>query len=201
MESVRKTLLGRRGVLAWCFYDWANSAYVTSIVTALLPVYYLSLFIDKNNVVVDLLGWQWHTSGTALWSYSSGFYMLAAAAAAPVLGAMADSVRGKRWFLGGFVLVGSLFTAGLAFVQPGQYLICSLVYVVSGFSWTAANIFYDGFLPELGDEPAQMEAISSAGFSLGYLGGGLMLAANLVMVSKPEWFGLTTAAAARWCFV
>ena len=99
----------RKDVLAWCLYDWANSAFVTSVVTVVLPVYFLSILPNgKGPVTVAVGGLSLQTNGDALWMYLTGFYMLAAGVAAPILGAIADEARGKKAFLGVCVVVGSL---------------------------------------------------------------------------------------------
>jgi UMF1 family MFS transporter len=96
---------------------------------------------------------------------------------------------------------GALFTAALAFVGPGAYLLCSGLYIVANFCWSAANIFYDGFLPELTRDPKRMDALSGAGFATGYLGGGLMLALNLVIIALHDSLGLSKGGAVRVCFL
>jgi UMF1 family MFS transporter len=93
-------------------------------------------------------------------------------------------------------------TVALALPGEGQWIVASIVFAVAAFLWAAGNIFYDGFLPELTDDAEQMDAISSAGYGIGYLGGGLMLLLNVVMLLKPEVFGLAgKGAAAKACFV
>lgn len=191
------TTLRRKDVLSWCLYDWANSAFVTSVVTVVLPVYFLTLTPNgQGPVTVEVGGLSLHTNGDALWMYLTGLYMLAAGLAAPILGAIADEARGKRWFLAGCALVGSLLTCGLYFATAGRYQLCGLLFVAAAFLWCCGNLFYDGLLPDLSQNAREMDAISSAGYALGYLGGGLLLAANLAMLSRPLWFGFANAASA-----
>jgi len=190
------SVLRRADVFSWCLYDWANSAFVTSVITVVLPVYFLTLVPEQGPVTVGMGGVSYETSGPALWTYMTGLYMLAAGLAAPVLGAIADHCRGKKKFLAFCVLLGSLLTCGLFLVTAGRYQLCGLLFVCAAFLWTCGNLFYDSLLPDLSSEAREMDAISSAGYALGYLGGGLLLAVNLAMVSKPQWFGFSDASTA-----
>ncbi len=196
------SILRRKDVIAWCFYDWANSAYVTSIIVVVLPVYFLSLVPEKGPTVVQLGRLRFETSGLALWGYFTAAYMLAAGLASPILGAIADHLGRRKAFLGVCIVVGSVLTCALVFVTDGRYMLCGVLFVVSAFLWSCGNLFYDSLLPGLTRDELEMDAISSAGYAIGYLGGGLLLAINLAMVSKPGWFGLAdTGAATRAVFV
>ncbi len=178
-------------------YDWANSAFVTSVITVVLPVYFLTLTPDGSGpVTVAVGGLALHTNGDALWMYLTGFYMLAAGLCAPVLGAIADQARGRKKFLAACVLAGSILTCGLYFVTAGRYQLCGLLFVGSAFLWNCGNLFYDALLPDLATDEKEMDAVSSAGYAFGYLGGGVLLAVNLAMVTGPERFGFADAGAA-----
>lgn len=202
-----RSILFRKDVMAWTLYDWANSAFITSITVVLLPIYYTSAMFrtagEKGRVTLDVLGMDWHTTTSSLWGYTNSIYMILLAVAAPVLGAMADSARGKKKFLAICVIIGSTFTAALALTRTGDFLLCSGLYIVAAICWGAGNIFYDGFLPELTEDPDEMDAISSAGYGIGYAGGGLMLIANLVLIQLAEagkLGGMSTAGATRLNF-
>lgn len=189
-------LLVRKDVFSWCLYDWANSAFVTSVTTVVLPIYFLTLIPESGRAVVGFGVFAYETSGAALWAYVTAFYMLAAGLASPLLGAIADHSRSKKRFLGCCVLAGSLLTCGLYAVSAGQYQRCALLFIGAAFLWTCGNLFYDSLLPELTSDDREMDAISSAGYAIGYLGGGLLLAVNLAMVKAPDWFGFADAASA-----
>ncbi|MCP4589879.1 MAG: MFS transporter [bacterium] len=194
---MNRKLLFRKDVLSWCLYDWANSAFVTTVVTVVLPIYFLTLMpAGKGPVTVELGSWSLHTNGDALWTYFTGLYMLAAGLTAPFIGAIADYSRNKKRFLCFCVGVGALLTVMLATVGTGQYLRCGLIFAAAAFLWSCGNLFYDALLPELTGVPREMDAVSSTGYAIGYLGGGLLLAVNLAMISKPGWFGFTDAGAA-----
>ncbi len=194
---MRRPLLLRREVISWCLYDWADSAFVTSIITVVLPVYFLTLTPDGSGPLTVGIGpIVFHTNGDALWMYFTGCYMLAAGVTAPLLGAIADHCRGKRAGLALCVLGGSILTCALYGVTEGRFLFCGLLFVGAAFLWNCGNLFYDALLPDLTAGEREMDAVSSAGYALGYLGGGLLLALNLAMVSRPEWFGFVDAGAA-----
>ena len=196
-----KIAAGRGAVAAWCMYDWANSAFVTCMTTAVLPVYYLSLFLDASHVELNVLGLTWRTSGLALWSYTTALSMFLVVLAAPILGAVADLARGKKRFLAVCVFAGAIATAAISTISAGNYLLCSALFIVANFLWSAGNVFYDGFLPELTDDPERMDAISASGFAIGYLGGGLVLLLSLVLIAKHEVFGLEKGQATRVTFL
>ena len=190
-------LLRRRDVFSWCLYDWANSAFVTSVTVVVLPIYFLTLTpAGKGPVTVALGPLVIHTNGDALWMYFTSLYMLAAGLAAPILGAIADYARGKRRFLALCVVGGAAFTGMLALVPQGGYALCGWLYVGAAFLWGCGNLFYDALLPELAGDEEEMDAISSAGYAVGYIGGGLLLGANLAMITNPRWFGLADARSA-----
>jgi len=191
----------RREVWSWYLYDWANSAFVTCLTTAILPIYYLTLFADAEAVKLNVLGMTWNTSGMSLWVYTTGFSMLIVVLLAPFLGAVADLARGKKKFLSVCVYAGALFVAGLSYVQSGNFLLCSILYIIANALWSAGNIFYDGFLPELTRNPKRMDAISAAGFAVGYLGGGLALLGSLILINSFESLGITKGEATRMSFL
>ncbi|MCG3179762.1 MAG: hypothetical protein BIFFINMI_02105 [Phycisphaerae bacterium] len=198
-----QSILKRRDVVSWCLYDWANSVFITSIVVAILPTGgYRAFFNDPAHVRLNLGLFAWNSSADAIWGYINAAYMILAAVAAPVLGAIADAGRSKKKFLGFFAIIGAGLTIALAWPTRGQWVLASVIFAAANFLWTAANPFYDGFLPELTDKGEEMDAISSAGYGWGYLGGGLMLLLNVMMIQKPAAFGLPgVSAAVRWSFV
>jgi len=190
------SLLRRKDVRSWCLYDWANSAFVTSITAVLLQFHFLDLIPEGQPPRVGFGRYHYETSGVALWGYLGSVYMLAAGLVSPVLGAAADRTGGKKRYLAFCVLVGAALTCGLALTAKGQYQLCGLVYVGAAFLWTCGNLFYDSLLTELSNDELELGAISSSGYAIGYLGGGLLLAAHFVMVSRPHWFGLSDASQA-----
>jgi UMF1 family MFS transporter len=179
----------KRSQFAWVMYDWANSAFVTTITAAVLPVYYSSV------AAADLPAYQ----RTANWSYTTTIALLLVAFLGPVLGAMADFSGAKKKFLTIFVLTGVLGAGLLFFVTEGRWLMASLFYILGNVGFSGANVFYDSLLPHVAEED-ERDQLSSRGYAFGYLGGGIMLAVNLVMIlTAPD--SETTALMSRLSFL
>jgi len=181
----------RRAVWAWAMYDWANSAFATTIMAAVLPAYFAK-------VAAAPLA---ESDRTAVWAATSAVASLVVAAMAPLLGVLADRGGWKKRFLVCFAILGIVSTGLLALTGSGQWVWVALLYLVASIGFAGGNIFYDAFLPEIA--PAgQLDRVSTLGFSLGYAGGGLLLVVNLLMLANPTAFGLADAgAAARAAFV
>ena len=182
METHKKTIFG------WCMYDWANSAFATTILAAVLPIYFVSI-VPEGGVDVSILGFTFHTFATPLWSYSITLAMVIVALSAPILGAIADSSQGKRRFLIFYTYLGALFTALLVTVGYGDYLQALFFFIVATIGFAGGNVFYDAFLPEIAPE-GERGYISGKGFAYGYMGGGVLLFLNLLMIQRHEWFGI-----------
>jgi UMF1 family MFS transporter len=181
----------KKVVRSWKLYDWANSAFATIIMAAVLPEFYSSVAgatLDK-------------TTATSYWGYSNTIAMLIIAIAAPLLGAMADHSGARKRFLGGFAALGIVATALLIGTGKGMWLYASLLYIFGRVGFGGANIFYDSLLPHV-SQPGEIDRVSAEGYALGYLGGGILLALNLLMILKPAFFGIPDAAwASRISFV
>jgi UMF1 family MFS transporter len=162
----------RRIVNAWCMYDWANSAFATTILAAVLPVYY-------SQVAGATLPSE--ARATAYWSLGLSISLLIVAVLSPILGTMSDVMRGKKRFLAAFASLGIVGTALLILVNTGDWLLASILFVFARIGFTAANVFYDAMLPHVAHEDDQ-DRVSTRGYALGYLGGGLLLAINVVMI-------------------
>jgi len=173
----------KKVVRSWMMYDWANSAFATTIMAAVLPEFYSSVAgatLDK-------------TTATSYWGYSNTIAMLIIALTAPLLGAIGDHSGAKKRFLGGFAAVGIVATALLIGTDKGMWLYASLLYIFGRVGFGGANIFYDSLLPHVA-RPGEIDRVSADGYALGYLGGGLLLAFNLLMILKPALFGIPDAA-------
>ena len=178
----------KRIINAWCMYDWANSAFATTIMATVLPTFYssvagITLAVDPNQARV---------LASSYWGYTNTIAMLIVAFAAPVLGAIADHSGAKKRFVGGFATVGILFTALLVLVSTGNWLMASAFYVLGRIGFSGANIFYDSLLPHVA-KPEDIDQVSTKGYALGYLGGGLLLVINLAWIMFPRVFGLPNA--------
>jgi len=178
-------------VRAWCLYDWANSAFATTVMAAVLPTFYRTVAGGhlKGNLA------------TVYWGYTAALAMLIVALSAPILGAVADYSGAKKRLLAGFVTLGICFTAMLYFVSSGQWLRASVFFILGHIGFAGANIFYDSLLPHVARRD-EIDQVSAKGYALGYLGGGLLLAINLAMILRPGAFLLPNAEiATRLSFV
>ena len=174
--------LHRLRINSWCLYDWANSAFATTIMAALLPPYF-------SNVAAAGLE---PAQASSIWGYAVSIAMLFTAFMGPIMGAAADYSGSKKRFMGGFLTLAVVFTACLYLIQEGDWLMAVIFYVLASVGNAGANIFYDSLLPHVA-RPDEMDRVSSKGFSLGYLGGGILLLINLVWYMKPDWFGFPDA--------
>jgi len=161
-----------RRVRAWCMYDWANSAFATTILAAVLPIYYSQ--VAGANLPSEAVA-------TAYWSVGLSVSLFIVAILSPILGTVSDVMRGKRRFLTVFVGIGIVATGLLVLVDTGDWLLASLLFVFGRIGFTGANVFYDALLPHVAREDDR-DRVSTRGFAMGYLGGGLLLAINVVMI-------------------
>ena len=173
-------------------YDWANSAYGTTVVAALLQNYFALVVVGKAGV--SIAGQTF--SAIALWGYMLGASALVVFLCAPVLGAIADFSAAKKKFLIGFAYTGSLFATLLYFCTAGDVWLTVLLFVGSQVCFVAANVFYDAFLPQIAT-PERLDAVSSRGYAFGYVGGGLQFAIALALVARHDIIGISESMAAR----
>jgi MFS transporter, UMF1 family len=169
----------RRRIRAWTLYDWANSAFATTILAAVLPVYYSQ--VAGSTLASPAIA-------TALWTTTLSVSLVIVAILAPILGTVSDVMRGKKRFLSIFVGLGVVGTGLLVLVGSGDWLLASIFFLVGRVGFAAANVFYDALLPHVAREEDR-DRVSTAGYATGYLGGGLLLAINIVMifVIGDEW--------------
>lgn len=174
--------MNRKAVRSWLMYDWANSAFVTTMVAAVLPVFYFDV------AAKGLADYE----AASYWSFSQSAAMVLVALMAPFLGAVADLSGRKLQFLRAFAWLGVLATALFVLVGEGDWLLASVLFIAGQIGFSGGNTFYDSMLTDLVPEEKR-ETVSSQGYALGYLGGGLLLAVNLLMIMKPGLFGLDSA--------
>jgi MFS transporter, UMF1 family len=190
----------RRSIRGWAFYDWAESAFTTSILVAVLPIYYLSI-APTGPIVFNIGPWQMQTAASSLWAYAVSASTLLIALPSPILGAIADIGGRRKRFLGVFAYIGALFSAMLVFAGNDDYLFALMLFMVANMASVGGNIFYNALLLDVAPQD-RLDSISSKGFAYGYAGGGILLIINLAMVSQPGWFGIpSTSWAARICFL
>ena len=177
-----------RVIKAWCLYDWANSVYNLVITSTIFPVYYIAVTSSGDSDLVDFFGFS--LPNTVLYSYSLSFSFLVVAAMQPFLSGIADYSGNKKNFMKFFTWLGALSCICLFFFdgENVEYgITCS---VLASIGYGGALVFYNSFLPEIATYD-RYDNISAKGFSYGYVGSVLLLIFNLVMIQKPEWFGLT----------
>ena len=158
-------------------YDWANSAFQTTIIAAIFPIYF------QKVAAADLPP----TVATSRFAWATTLSILLVAVITPVLGAVADFAAIKKRLLAIFLAVGATATGAMYFITRGDWLFALVLFVVGNVGVAGSIVFYESLLPHLVDE-TQLDAVSSAGYAVGYVGGGLLLAINIVMMAKPGWF-------------
>ncbi|MBK5106921.1 MAG: MFS transporter [Anaerolineales bacterium] len=162
----------KRRIRAWTMYDWANSAFATTILAAVLPIYY-------SQVAGAALASP--AIATAYWSRGLSIGILIVAIISPVLGTISDIMRGKKRFMAVFVGIGILSTGLLVLVETGDWMLASILFILGRVGFSGANVFYDALLPHVAREEDR-DQVSTRGYAMGYLGGGILLALNVVMI-------------------
>lgn len=166
----------RRAIRAWTMYDWANSVFATTIMAAVLPVYYST--VAASNLAPN--------RATSNWAFTTTIALVLVAILGPILGAMADFSGAKKRYLSIFVVIGVTGTALLFLVQTGDWLMASLFFIIGSIGFSGANVFYDSLLPHVASKD-EIDQVSSRGYAMGYAGGGILLAINLAMIMlSPE---------------
>ena len=175
----------RKAIWGWALYDWANSAFATTVMAGFFPVFFKQFWSAGADVNVS----------TAQLGFGNSIASLLVALMAPILGAIADKGSAKKKFLIFFAYLGVLMTAALFLVKEGQWVWAIFVYVMGIIGFSGANVFYDSLLPAIVGEE-KIDYVSGFGFSMGYLGGGLLFLINVLMTLMPQKFGLPDAEAA-----
>jgi MFS transporter, UMF1 family len=194
---------------AWYFYDWANSAYVTTVGTVLFAPYLTAVAetsaCGRVGTSADPCRAELAVFGLHLSPGSLVFYVVTAATVCsalvlPIVGAVADRSARKKHILAGFAWLGSSATAGMFFVQGANWQLGAALLFAANMCLGASLVVYDALLCEIAT-PDERDRVSSRGWALGYLGGGLLLAANLAVVTMHEHLGVSTSTAVRLCLL
>ncbi|MDJ0829846.1 MAG: MFS transporter [Desulfobacterales bacterium] len=181
----------RKAVWGWALYDWANSAFATTVMAGFFPIFFKQYWSYGTDINVS----------TAQLGFGNSIASILVAVMAPLLGAIADRGSARKKFLIVFAYLGVLATAALFLVQKGAWQWAIFVYIMGIIGFSGANVFYDALLPSVADEK-EIDFTSSFGFALGYLGGGLLFLINVLMTLKPHWFGFPDAGVAvRYAFL
>ena len=173
----------RRVVRAWCLYDWANSAFATVILGAVFPIFYMDL--------VTSTGLSANTA-TSYWGYTTALAMLLVAIIGPVLGTISDIRGGKKRFLLMFASMGSLASMLFVVIGSGNFMLASGLFIIGNIGFAGSIIFYDSLLPSITNEK-NLDRVSALGYAIGYIGGGLLLAASGACIHFHEWFTVPAA--------
>lgn len=176
---------------AWAMYDWANSAFATTIVAGFFPIFFKQYWSIGTDATVS----------TFQLGVANSTASVIVALCAPMLGAIADSGSTKKRLLLAFAGMGIVMTGALFFVAQGRWQLAAALYVLAFVGFSSSNIFYDSLLVSVADGES-LDRVSARGFALGYLGGGLLFALNVTMTLTPQTFGLaSTSAAVRVSFL
>ncbi len=173
MIEEKKTIWG------WAMYDWANSAFATTVMAGFFPLFFKAYWANPDNP----------TESTFYLGIANSVASIIVAALAPFLGAIADKGTAKRKFLITFGSLGVVMTGGLWMVAQGHWQMAVILYVLATVGFSGSNIFYDSLLPSIASKK-KVDYASSLGFSLGYLGGGILFLVNVIMYLKPDLFGI-----------
>lgn len=162
----------KRRIWAWTMYDWANSAFVTTVMAVVLPIYYSSVAASTLPSAAVATGY---------WSLSISIALFIGAMLSPILGVVADVMRGKKLFLAIFLAIGVIGTGLMILISTGDWILASLLIILARIGFQGTIPFYDALLPHVARDDDQ-DRVSARGYALGYLGGGLLLAVNVVMI-------------------
>ena len=181
----------KKAVWGWAMYDWANSAFATTVIAGFFPVFFKQFWSANADTTMS-------TARLGLANSAAGIIV---ALLAPVLGAIADRGSSKKKFLFFFAYMGVVMTSSLYMVSKGNWPMAVILYVIASVGFSGGNIFYDSLITGVASEK-KLDFVSALGFSLGYLGGGILFAINVWMTLKPDFFGFADAGeAVRISFV
>ena len=175
----------RKQIISWSLYDWANSTFSTTVMAGFFPIFFQQYWSTAYDVTVST----WYLG------LANSLASIAVASLAPFLGAIADKASVKKRLLIFFAFIGIISTGALSMVGQGYWKIAAVFYVVASVGFMSANIFYDSLLPSVASKQKR-DFVSSLGYSLGYIGGGILFLVNVAMYLKPQFFGIADAPSA-----
>lgn len=195
MKLLQRLALDRRSTRAWVMYDWANSAFVTVVIAAVFPPWFVALAAGSH------AGEPLRAAATGRLSLLTTIVLTIIALASPVLGAIGDRAPIKKPMIAVFSVIGAAATAGLWFVGSDDAGLALLLFGVGNIAVNGAFVFYDSLLPHVAAQD-ELDRVSTAGYALGYLGGGVLLAISVALILHPQTFGLAdSGTAVRLSFV
>jgi UMF1 family MFS transporter len=183
--------LNRPELRAWVLYDFANSVFQTTIIAAVFPIYF------QRVAAADLPA----SVATSRYAWATTIAICIVAIVAPILGALADTRKLKKPLLAIFMGLGVAATAAMYGIHEGDWKLALVLFVIGNVGVAGSIVFYESLLPHIA-RGEELDRVSTAGYAIGYLGGGLLLAVNLAMIQQPQWFGISdTGTATRLAFV
>ncbi|MEJ2207981.1 MAG: MFS transporter [Anaerolineae bacterium] len=178
MTAIADDRAYRKVINSWCMYDWANSGFATTIMAAMFPPFYRSLATSAGLS---------ESNATAAWAYTTSGGLLAVALLAPILGAISDHTGGKKWYIFAFMALGVVATGLFVLLGDQTYVLGSVLFILADIGFAGANIFYESLLPHIARE-GDMDRVSTRGYALGYVGGGILLVINVLWFMQPDLF-------------
>jgi len=176
---LEKIALHRPELRAWAMYDWANSAMATTVIGAIFPIYFSKVAGAALSPV----------EATRCFAMATTTSLIAVAILSPLLGAIADYASAKKKLLSVFIGIGAAATSLMFLIHRGDWLLAAALFMVANIGLSGSFVFYDSLLPHVARKD-EIDRLSTSGYALGYLGGGILLALNLAWIQKPAWFGL-----------
>ena len=192
---------GTREQRGWYFFDWAVSAYSTTVGAVFLGPYLTSIAEAAAKDTGGMLfpfGPGLPIAAGSFYAYVTSLSVLLQVFFLPILGAVADYTSLKRRMMGIFAYISTVAVIAMFFMQGTDYLFGGILYLVANLTFGAANVLYNAFLPEIAT-PDERDAVSSRGYAFGYLGGGLLLILNLILFIMHDSFGIDGGLAVRIC--
>jgi MFS transporter, UMF1 family len=182
----------KKQIFGWAMYDWANSAFVTTVSVAILPILFADVIVGQEGFT---LGGRTF-SASCLWAFMIGLVALVIFLIAPVLGSIADYSASKKKFLFVFCYGGSFCTLLLIFCGQGDVWLTIILFSLAQIGFVGGNVFYDAFLPQIASED-KLDWVSGKGYAYGYIGGGLQFALSLILIAGHETLGISEILASR----
>lgn len=171
--------LSRPDLRAWAMYDWAVSSVQTTIMVAVFPIFFVKVAAANLS----------ESQATQAYAAANTVAALVVAILSPLLGAISDFAGAKKKLLALSMGVGVVAVAGMFLIRRGDLALASMLFVVAIIGATASVVFYEALLPHI-TSPEEIDRVSTAGYAVGYFGGGVLLALNLACIQQPGWFGL-----------
>lgn len=194
MKNDPRTLTG------WAYYDWANSVHALVIVSSIFPVYFSATALNPaGGPVIDFLGFS--IKNSVLFSYTISAAFLLTALLSPICTAIADYTGRKKAFMKAFCYLGAVSCSLLYFFTTETTTFAIICFWLSLIGWSGSIVFYNSYLPDIATED-QYDRVSARGFSMGYVGSVLLMAINLLVILKGDWFGnISEGLASRIAFL